>query len=136
MSDLQGSDAPGWGNEGEWLEDEAAFRQPAVRNCKLSRAKASTTPEGEIEVEHAGCPAFARTPAEFALDALEATEHLERVELALDDRDRIGEITTRPAMRGIQQYRRCVKQPEFLVEMRNRCLDHAGRTSIAAMRPV
>ena len=136
MSDLQGSDAPARGDEGEGLEDETALGQPAVRDCKLSRTKASPAPEGEIKVEHARCPAFARTPAKFALDALQATEHLEGAEIAFDDCDCIGEITTRTAVRRIEQYRRCVEQPEFLVEMRNRCLDDAGRTSITAMRPV
>jgi hypothetical protein len=39
-------------------------------------------------------------------------------------------------MRCIEQYGRCIKQSEFLVEMCNRCLDHPGRASIATVRPV
>lgn len=136
MARLQGADTPAGSDDRERLDDETPFGQTPMGDYKPSRTKASSAPEGEIEIEHARCPALGRTPAKFAFDTLEATKHLEGVEIALDDRDCIGEITTRAAMRRIEEYRRCVEQPEFPIEMRNRCLDHTGRTSIAAMGPV
>ena len=46
----------------------------------------------DVEVEHAAAPAPAAAAAELALDRLQRGQHFRRVELAFDQRDRIGEV--------------------------------------------
>ena len=73
-----------------------------------------------------GAPALAAAAAELALDALEPAQHLGRLEIAFDQRDRIGEIASRAGHGRVEDDRRGVEQAELLIEPRDRGLDDLG----------
>ena len=66
----------------------------------------------------------------------QARQHLRRVKIALDQRDRIGEIASGAAMCRVQHDRRGFEQAEFLIQPRNSGFDDARRTAKSAVRPV
>jgi hypothetical protein len=109
-----------------------------MRNVESPRAELATTPEGNVEVEHARTPAAARAAAEVSLDALEALEHLGGLKPAFDEGDGIGEIAARRTVRGVEDNRRRVEKPELLVEAGDCGFDDLWRppmTSVRAIRP-
>jgi hypothetical protein len=128
--------APAGGDRGEGLEDEAAPFELGVRDGEPARAPLAPAPQDEIEVEHAWRPAAAAAAAEIALDRLERVEQLRRVEIAFDQRNRIGEVAPGATMRRVEDDRRGVEQAEVLVEPRDRGLDHLRRAAVAAVRAV
>ena len=100
------------------------------------RTESPAAPQHDVEIEHARAPAAAAAPAEFAFDLLEPLEQFRRIELAFDQRHRIGEIAPGAAVRGVEHDRRGIEQAEVAVEPRDRRLDHAGRPAMASVRPV
>jgi hypothetical protein len=102
VADGDASDAPGWGNYFERPEDEAASGELGVRDRQLARAEFAAAPQYDVEVEHARAPSAAAAPTEIAFDALEALQHLGRLETAFDERHSIREITPRAAMGSVE----------------------------------
>ena len=56
--------------------------------------------------------------------------------MAFDQGDCIGEIASRASVSRIQDDRRCVEEAKFLIEARDRRLNHAPGPAMAAMGPV
>src|SRR5436305_11402457 len=92
MADAERADAPARRNRRERLEDEAAAGELRVGDRQPPRTEAAAAPQRNVEVEHARAPAAPSAAAEFALERLEAGEHVCRFSLALDQRHGIGEI--------------------------------------------
>ena len=86
------ADAPARRDCGKRLEDEAATMKLRVRNGQLARPETAAAPQRDVEIEDARSPAAARPAAECAFHLLELRQHLGRVEVAFDQRDRIGEV--------------------------------------------
>src|SRR6476646_9497363 len=86
VADGKGAEPPCGRNCCKGLENEAAAGEILVRNGESPRAQPASAPQRNVQVEHARSPGPAGTAAEFALNGLEATQHLARVELALDQR--------------------------------------------------
>ena len=61
---------------------------------------------------------------------------MRRLEAALDQGDRVGEIAAAAALSRIEQDRRGVKKTELLVEPCDRGFDHGGGAAVTAVRPV
>ena len=68
-----------------------------------ARASANRPPlhSDDVEIEHPRAPAPPAAAAEVALDGLERLQHVGRIERAFDQRDRIGEVAARAAVRGL-----------------------------------
>lgn len=128
--------APAGSDGRKRLEDEAALADLAVWNGEAARSKSTAAPNNKVEIEDARAPAPPGAPAEFSLDLFEAVEHFPGIEAALDEGDRVGEISTGTAVGRIEDDRRGVKQAELLVEPRDSCFDYPRRTAEAAVRPV
>src|SRR5690348_16427269 len=88
MADCERADAPPGSDRSKGLENEAAAGQPKMGNGERAGAKFAAAPQRDIEIEDAGPPAASRAAAECALEALQAPEHLGRIQVALDQRDR------------------------------------------------
>ena len=78
------------------------------------------------------CPA----PPEHSFHCLDSAEHLRGLEIAFDQRDGVGEIPSSPADSNVENDRRSIEEPKFLIECRNCCLDDPWRSSVTAMRAV
>ena len=118
------------------IEDEAARAKLAMGDGQSPRSQSPAAPQCHVEVEHTGAPALSPAAAEFALDGLQADEHVRRLELAFDQRDGIGEIAAGSAVGRVEDDRGSIEQPEILVEPGNRGLDHPGGTAVPAVRAV
>ena len=66
---------PGGRDLGERNEHERPPLEHGVRNVELARSEPAAVPGEDVEVEHAGGPALARSPAEIAFDLLELCKH-------------------------------------------------------------
>jgi len=107
-----------------------------MRDSQAARAKSSSAPQDDIEVQNSGAPTPAAPAAELALHRLEARQHLGRLAIAFDQRDRISEIAASASMGGIEDDRRDIEEPEFLIKASDRCFDDAGGFAVPAMWPV
>jgi hypothetical protein len=86
-----------------------------VGDGKAPSVKVAAAPQDDVEVEHPRPPASTAPPAEVVFDRLEASEHCGRLEVALNQDDGIGEITTGSAVRCVEHDARCVEQAELPV---------------------
>src|SRR5690348_2544277 len=136
VTNAEGADAPARRNGRQWLEHESTLDQPGMRNGQPPRAESAPGPQHDIEVEDARSPAFPAAAAEFPLDGLEPNEHAGRLDVTLDDCDRVGEIAARAAVRRVEDNRRGIEQAELLVQPGNCRLDHARGTPEPPVRPV
>ena len=75
----------------------------------------------------------AAPPAELVLQQLEAGQDCRRVERALDQRDRIGEVAAGAAVGRVEDNRRGIEQAELPVESCDRGFDHAGGSAKATV---
>ena len=116
--------------------DEAATGRRAMWDVQTPRTPFAAGPGHNVEVEHARTPAPATAAAEVTLDSFEAMKHGGWIEVAFHKRHGIGKVPASAAMRGVEQDRGGVEQPEFLIETRDRSLDNARRRSVASVRPV
>ena len=130
------ADAPTRSDRAQRTKHEAAAGERRVRDGEAARTPFAAAPQNNVEVEHARAPAAAAPAPEIALDRLETRQHLGRFRVAFDQRDGIGEIAARTAVRGIEDDRRGVEQPKLLVKPGDRRFDHMRRTAMAAVRPV
>ncbi len=110
-------------NRGERRNHEGPLRRRWVRDGEGARSPPATAPGDDVEVEHAVAPAAAGAAAEVALDPLERLQHGGREQAALDQRHRIGKLTTGPAMRRVDQDRRSVEQSKVAIEAGDRGFD-------------
>lgn len=120
----------------QWLNDERPACREGMRHRQPARAPFAAAPGDDVEIEDPRPPALAAAAAEIVLDLLEHGEHRRRIKVAFDQRHGIGEIAARGPVRGIEDDRRGVEQPERLVERGDRGLDHLRRSSVAAVGTV
>ena len=66
---------PTGGDGCERLKDEVALADLRVRNGEPPRSKFATTPQGEIQIEHARAPVAATSPAEVPFDRFQMPQH-------------------------------------------------------------
>jgi hypothetical protein len=130
------ADPPARGNGGERLEHESALGDLRMGDREPARAPIAPAPQDNVEVENARPPAATAAAAKIALDGLEAPQHPGWVEVAFDERHRIGEIAASVAVRGVEYDRRGVEQAELLIEAGDGGLDDLRRAAEAAVRPV
>jgi uracil-DNA glycosylase len=130
------ADAPIGGNCGEWLEDEASPSELRMGNRQPPRAEPAAAPQDDVEVQHARPPALARAAPELSFDCLEPPQQRGCIQLAFDQRDRIGEVASAAAERPIEDDGRRVEQAEVLVEPGDRRLHDLRRPAEAPVRPV
>ena len=104
-----------------------------MRDSQAARAKSSSAPQDDIEVQNSGAPTPAAPAAELALHHLEARQHLGRLAIAFDKRDGIREVPAGASMGGIEDDRRGIEEAEFLIEASDRCFDDAGGSAVPAM---
>src|SRR5690348_8934348 len=109
-------DPPGWRNGCARLKDEEAPCDLLVRDRQPPRTEAAAAPEDGIEIEHARSPAPPPSPAEVLLNALQAPKHIGGLEIAFDQRDRVREVASGAAVRGVEDDRRRIEQAKVLVE--------------------
>ena len=131
-----GFKTPSGGDRREWLEHESALLQRSVRDRQRPRPPLATAPCDDVEVENARPPASSAAPAEIPLDLLQAFEHFGRRNIALHQRDAIGEVAAGAAVGRVEKNRRGVEQSELLVEPGDCSLDDACGPSVAAVRAV
>ncbi len=128
--------APAGSNGCKRLEHEAALVDPSVRDVEAPRAEPPAAPQCKIEIEHAWTPAASAAAAEVTLHRLEVPQHLRRLEIALDERDGIGEIPASAAMSGIKHDWRGIEQAEVMIEPRDCSFHDTRRPPEASVRPI
>ena len=95
-------DTPVGGNRGERLKDEASVGELGMRDCQSTRSPIPTAPQHKVQVENPGSPATPAAAAKFPLHQFETLQHCWRLEVTLNQRDGIREISTRTAVRSVQ----------------------------------
>ena len=136
MADRIAADAPSGSDRGERLQHEGSASELGMRDRQSTRAELATAPQRDVEIEDAWAPAAAPPAPELTLERLEARQQGGRMELAFDQRHRIGEITASAAMCCIEDDRRRIEQPELFVQAGNCSFHDPRRPPEAAMRPV
>jgi len=96
------ADAPVGGDRRERLEDEAAALELGVGDGEAARAKAAAAPQCNVEIEDARTPAARAAPPEVALKPLQSPQHRYRIEVALNQRHGIGEVSPRGTISGVE----------------------------------
>lgn len=96
-------------------------------NSQYPGVEIASAPKNDIEIEHTGSPMSGPSSTEYSFHCLDPAEHLRRFKIAFDHRNGVGEIPSGPADCGVQNDRRSVEKPKFLIECRNCGLDDPCR---------
>jgi len=126
-------EAPARRNRGKRSDNEASCASRCVRDGQAAPVPFTAAPRDDVQVEHSRTPAAAGAAAKFAFDCLQMPQHLRRIDLAFDQRDRISEVSAGPTGSAVEQNWRRIEQAEVLVEARNRGFHDACRPSVTAM---
>ncbi len=103
---------------------------------QASRAHIAAAPRQYVQIKNSGSPAATGAAAIVAFNCLERRKKLMRVKPRFDEHHRIGEVTSRSALGGVDQDRGGIEQPELLVQPGNRGRDHLRRAAMAAVRSI
>src|SRR5437868_6275026 len=89
----------------QWADHKAPFLKSTMRNAEAARTKAPAAPQSDVEIEDPRGPMLAAPPAEVALDGFEVPQHRQRLEVAFDQRDGVGEVAPCAADRRVKDDR-------------------------------
>ena len=122
-------------DRGERFKDEGA---PSSSGCGMVDRRERNLPPLHSAMSRSRTRGPQRRPGGGRTRArcLQPPQHVERLQVAFDQRDRIGEIPAGGPMGRVEDDRRGVEQAEFLIEPGDRGLDHGRRTAVAAVRAV
>ena len=136
MANAQGADPQVWSDARQRLEHETSPGKVRVGDGQRSRLNLTTAPDRNVEIKNSGTPALAGPATKFSFHRLQSEKHLERLEIAFDEGNGVGEFPPGSPMGRINHDWRGIEQIELLVEPCDCGLDDMRWSAKSPMRPV